>query len=954
MKKVKKVTVLPFFILMFPLLIATACKDPVSPKGETDKVNSVSISPTGTVEVEKGGTKQFTATVSVSGVAAKTVTWAVSGKNSNSTNISTAGLLTVGSDETAKTLTVTATSTADKKKSKSVTVTAKEAGAGTPAVNSVTINPKSANVEKGKTQQFSVTVDVSGGASKAVTWSVNGKSSIDNDGLLTVAADETQDPLTVTVKSTFDGSKSDTATVTLSALDAVWLVGIPEWTFPKGTPMSKETDGTYTWAGDVAANKTFRFSLTDTTAYENQWNGNWFAPPNGEVNDGNTKTVTLDNSENNIARFDTNTAEGATSATENTWTITEPGYYKLILKPADMKLRVEKPVFVEDLTVYGPSSVKPGSSTAPGDFYVTVTGKNNPANTVTWSIVEATKAAGTSINANTGVLTVAAQEAKELTIKATSTVTPSVSNTKTVQITHADPLTKPDAPTLSEAGIATWTYAGNNNVLRYDLQLYKGAAKQGNAVQVAKGTLTLNVLSAMRDAGTGVYSVTVTAIGDGEDYANSPESEKSGTQTVTRREAVEHIWWHENGLAMWVNPDGSGNYTIQLYKGGVAVGGPLTADRGTGANPNNPGDPNETVTDYHFAYAGVPAEIGAQYTFDVIAKSTGSLELDALPSPRPGAANYTALGNSRVWDIVEGGGKYVAGADNGKIAYSADGTTWTLSSQTVFSGNTQAVRGIAYAPTGGGRFVAVGYNGVAAYSDNGGATWTGVTSGFSTTSILSIAYGNNTFVAGGDGGEVRTSADGITWNTITGWNDSKILDVSGDFRPILVLLFDGTRFVAFNEKPGKHAASATGSADWDWISDTINSGEGVNDRVLTGGAFGDGAYLILTNSSWMGSTDTLGDCNANTNPHSWPRWSNAVAEGEGMTSGIASVTFGNGRFIAVGGGGKASYSTDKGATWTAITTTGFTATESITAVISLSATQVLLAGPNKMAIITIP
>lgn len=86
-------------------------------------------------------------------------------------------------------------------------------------VTSVTVSPNTATVQKGATSQFSATVVTTGFASKDVTWTVTGSSAvtstIDANGLLTVASDETNTTLTVTATSTVDVSKKDTATVTV-------------------------------------------------------------------------------------------------------------------------------------------------------------------------------------------------------------------------------------------------------------------------------------------------------------------------------------------------------------------------------------------------------------------------------------------------------------------------------------------------------------------------------------------------------------------------------------------------------------------------------------------------------------------------------------------------------------------------------------------------------------------
>ena len=78
----------------------------------TPSVESVSVTPS-TVTVTAGKTQQFTENVVVKNGAAKTVTWNVSGNTSNSTKITSTGLLAVAEDEEAKTLTVRATSTVD-------------------------------------------------------------------------------------------------------------------------------------------------------------------------------------------------------------------------------------------------------------------------------------------------------------------------------------------------------------------------------------------------------------------------------------------------------------------------------------------------------------------------------------------------------------------------------------------------------------------------------------------------------------------------------------------------------------------------------------------------------------------------------------------------------------------------------------------------------------------------
>ncbi|MDR0908376.1 MAG: FIVAR domain-containing protein [Spirochaetaceae bacterium] len=87
-------------------------------------------------------------------------------------------------------------------------------------VSSVTVIPATADVQIGKTRQFTATVNGTADPPQTVTWTVTGQSkngtSIDNTGLLTVAANETAEAsLTVKATSTFDTTKSGTATVTV-------------------------------------------------------------------------------------------------------------------------------------------------------------------------------------------------------------------------------------------------------------------------------------------------------------------------------------------------------------------------------------------------------------------------------------------------------------------------------------------------------------------------------------------------------------------------------------------------------------------------------------------------------------------------------------------------------------------------------------------------------------------
>ena len=205
-------------------------------------VTGVSVSPANAT-VEAGQTVQFSATVSGTGEFSQEVTWSVSGGVSAGTSISADGLLTVAADETATSLTVMATASGDSSKSASVTVTVMPP----ESVTGVSISPADATVEAGQTVQFSATVSGTGEFSQEVTWSVSGGvsagTSISEDGLLTVAADETATSLTVTATASGGSSIYGTATVTVTPPSTPDEPDVPVWpVFPGGSTGPDETE----------------------------------------------------------------------------------------------------------------------------------------------------------------------------------------------------------------------------------------------------------------------------------------------------------------------------------------------------------------------------------------------------------------------------------------------------------------------------------------------------------------------------------------------------------------------------------------------------------------------------------------------------------------------------------------------------------------------------------------
>jgi hypothetical protein len=228
MEKKRFVFAAVFAVLAAVGLIALAgCEVPTSSNlggnNNTVTVTSVTIvSPP--ASVAKGGTQNFSATVTGANSPDQGVTWAVSGNDKPGTAFS-GNVLNVAIDEDATSLTVTANSTVDTSKSGTAVVTV----SGTATVTSVAVTPATPTVAKGGTETFTATVTGTLNPAQTVTWTVTGadkSATAINDGVLTVATDETATTLTVKATSTVDTGKYGEATVTVSGEATVTSVTV--------------------------------------------------------------------------------------------------------------------------------------------------------------------------------------------------------------------------------------------------------------------------------------------------------------------------------------------------------------------------------------------------------------------------------------------------------------------------------------------------------------------------------------------------------------------------------------------------------------------------------------------------------------------------------------------------------------------------------------------------------
>lgn len=183
---------------------------------------SLTINPSEGVSVKAGETRNFTATLEGTNITNRTINWTVTGNTSINTSISGNGVLTVAEDEKSDALTVTAVSAANETVSATVSVKViKENKPVNPTNITITINPsENVEVKVGENKEFTARVEGTNLEDKTVTWSVNGNKSanttISQEGVLAVAADETATAITVVATSNADKTIVKTVSVRIN------------------------------------------------------------------------------------------------------------------------------------------------------------------------------------------------------------------------------------------------------------------------------------------------------------------------------------------------------------------------------------------------------------------------------------------------------------------------------------------------------------------------------------------------------------------------------------------------------------------------------------------------------------------------------------------------------------------------------------------------------------------
>jgi len=263
------------------------------------------------------------------------------------------------------------------------------------------------------------------------------------------------------------------------------------------------------------------------------------------------------------------------------------------------------------------------------------------------------------------------------------------------------------------------------------------------------------------------------------------------------------------------------------------------------------------------------------------------------------AGTYTVSLAAGLYSVASTGEVTVGGVsvdgNLGLVNYASDitsivapegGTTWT----TRTSGfGTTTINGVTF---GDGLYVAVGSSGKLTTSTDG-ITWTTRTSGFGTTTINGVTFGDGLYVAVGSSGKLTTSTDGITWTTRTsGFGSTSIYGVGyGDGLYVAV---------------GNSGTLATSTDGTTWTTRT----SGFGSTAIYGVTYGDGLYVAVGRD---------GKLTTSTDGTTWTTRTSGFGD-----SHIYALTYGDGLYVAVGSSGTLTTSTD-GITWTT-RTSGFGST----------------------------
>jgi hypothetical protein len=270
------------------------------------------------------------------------------------------------------------------------------------------------------------------------------------------------------------------------------------------------------------------------------------------------------------------------------------------------------------------------------------------------------------------------------------------------------------------------------------------------------------------------------------------------------------------------------------------------------------------------------------------------------------ASTWTSASSGTTEDltgIAYGASTFVVVGKAGTVEHSADGATWS----TTHTGatTTQDLLAVTY---GGGLFVATGYAGTILTSPDG-AAWTQVAAGVTTQYLTAVTYGGTQYVAVGSGGVVLSSPDAVTWKVQPSTGIPSTQSLRG-------VAWSGTTFVAAGDfttggsPTSTLAFTSTDGVTWTQRNTSLGSGCGSCGELFLGVAYAGGSFYALGNSdSILRSSDGV-------------TWTQVMAPtgrglpGQGISTGLGAVTYGESLFVAAGGPYLAMFSSSDGSTWT--------------------------------------
>ncbi|MCL2094278.1 MAG: hypothetical protein FWH12_08835 [Treponema sp.] len=311
-----------------------------------------------------------------------------------------------------------------------------------------------------------------------------------------------------------------------------------------------------------------------------------------------------------------------------------------------------------------------------------------------------------------------------------------------------------------------------------------------------------------------------------------------------------------NGTDDGSNPNGSWrDATISTFNGdiyGFAYGNDTFV--AVGGSTGNPQIARSTNNGTSWTVINIESQTGSGNNPSAIAFGNGKfITMGSLLQAHwsTDGAGWTDVGSYYIGQcIIHNDGVFIIGRDSGVDRLLDTSDTWESVNMGSIYHDTR-IRNIAY---GEGTFLTVGgvvfnNNQRMARSTNKGASWTEVTDStlgtiLGNNNIQSMAYGEGTFIAVGDGGKVVRSTDkGESWTEIT----SATFGTS-DFRTIA---YGKGIFIAGGDD-GKMVSSTDNGSTWTIVSNNT-TGDHIhhiffgNDRFLaTGWTPGGGKIAILT------------------------------------------------------------------------------------------------------------